>query len=94
MKRKIGFFEIILNITLILLTILVIYWFLQLIFGGSPELSNFNFALIVLIGGFLVKIYREIGEIKIDSKHNFSQIKNSFNLIRTDLGLVKDKLKI
>ena len=66
---------------LILLAILVIYWFIQLIFGGSPGLSEFNFALIILMGGLLVKIYREVGEIKVGMKHNFAGIKNSFNKI-------------
>ena len=50
-----NFFDIIVDIIIIVLSILVIYWFIQLIFGGSPGLSEFNFALIILIIGFFIK---------------------------------------
>jgi len=65
-KKKTSVFDIILNIVIILLAILVIYWFIKLIFGGSPGLDEFNFAIIILLGSFLIKLYREVGEIKRD----------------------------
>ena len=86
MKKR-NIFDIILDTILILLAALVIYWLLELIFRGSPELSKFNFGLIVLMGGMLFKIYREIGEIKVGMKHSFYNIKN-------DMSLIKKKLKI
>ena len=82
-----NFFDIIVDIIIIVLSILVIYWFIQLIFGGSPGLSEFNFALIILIIGFFIKIYREIGEIKVGMRYSFSHIKE-------DVQLIKKKLKV
>lgn len=86
-KKKKSMIDIIINIIIILLTILIIYWFFELIFGGSPTLTEFNFALIILMAGLLFKIYREIGEIRIGMKHSFYNIKN-------DMSLIKNKLKI
>ena len=87
MKNKLKIFDVVLDIIIILLGALIIYWFVQLIFGGSPELSEFNFALIVVMGGVLFKIYREIGEFKIKTI-------NSFENIGRDIGLIKNKLGI
>lgn len=86
-KKKKNIFDIILNIIIILVAILVIYWAFQLIFGGSPGLSEFNFGLIILIGSLLIKIYREVGEIKVGIRYSFSKIKD-------DMDLIKKKLKI
>ncbi len=83
-KRK-SVFDTILDIIIILLSILVIYWMLQLIFVGSPGLVEFNFAVIFLLSGFVIKIYREIGEIKMNMKHSFINIKNDINLIKKRL---------
>lgn len=93
-KNKTNFFDIILNIILILLAILIVYWFIQLILGGSPEVSEINFVLIMFMGGFLVKLYREVGEIKIEMKYFSSGIKESFNKIKGDMDLIKEELKI
>lgn len=93
-NKKRSLFDIVIDIIIILLTILVIYWFIRLIFGGSPELTEFNFALILLIAGFLIKIYREVGEIKIGIKHSFINIKEDIDSIKEDISLIKKKLKI
>lgn len=100
-KKKTNIFDVILNIIIILLAILVIYWLIKLILGGSPELSEFNFALIALLGGFLIKIYREVGEIKVGLRYSFknvrediSLIKNDINSIKEDMNLIKRKLKV
>ena len=84
--KKTNFFNIVWKIITILLIILIVYWFIELIFGGSPELSQFNFALIILMIGFLIKIYREIGEMNVGIKHSFISIKE-------DICLIKGKLK-
>jgi len=93
-KKKTSVFDIILNIVIILLAILVIYWFIKLIFGGSPGLDEFNFAIIILLGSFLIKLYREVGEIKVGIKHSFINIKEDINIIKTDNNLIKKKLKV
>lgn len=96
MKNKNGkkLFDKVLSIILIVLAILVVYWLIQLLFGGSPELSEFNFALIILIIGILFKIYREIGEIKIETNHISIGVKEGFNKIKEDMSLIKKKFKI
>jgi len=101
MKKKIDYFGLILNIIIILLAILVIYWFIELIFGGSPGISEFNFALIIIMASFFIKIYREIGEAKIETKYmskgvkkGFSKIKEDMGSLKEDMSLIKKKLKI
>jgi len=93
-KKKTDVWDIILNIILTLLAILVIYWLIKLLLGGSPGLSEFNFSLIILITGFLIKIYRETGEVKTGMRHSFIKIRDDMNLIRNDINLIKNKLKI
>lgn len=91
---KTDYFDLILKIIIFLLAGLVIYWAIQLIFGGSPGLSEFNFAFIVLIMGILFKIYREIGEIKTGIKYTSLNIKESFDKIKEDISSIKRGLKI
>jgi len=86
-KKKKSIFDWIMDIILIALSLLIIVWLIQLIFGGSPGLSEFNFALIILISGFFIKLYREIGEMKVEVKYSFERLKN-------DMELIKNKLKI
>jgi len=101
MSKKRNLFDIILNIIIVILSALVIYWLIQLIFGGSPSLSEFNFSMIILMVGFLFKIYREMGEMKIDSrymskgvKEGFKNIKDDISHIKSDMNLIKKKLKV
>ena len=101
MKKKIDVFDIIINIIIIILSILVIYWLIKLILGGSPDLSQINFALIILMAGFLIKLYREAGEINVEIKHlsmgvkeGFNKIKEDMNSLKNDTNLIKRKLKI
>ncbi len=92
--KNIDYFDLALKIIITLLAILVIYWAIQLIFGGSPGLSEFNLAFIVLIIGILFKIYREIGEAKVEIKYVSLRVKDSFDKIKNDLSSIKNKLKI
>ena len=100
MNNKKTILDIILKIVLILIALLVIYWLVQLILGGSPSLNEFNFGLIILIAGLLIKMYRELGETKVEIKHISKGIKEGFNKIREDInyinintGLIKKRLK-
>lgn len=81
--------------------ILAVYWFIELLIGGSPGLSEFNSLLIVMIMGVLFNIYREkgnfnreFGEFKIKSTHSFERIKEDMGLIKEDMQLIKKKLKV
>jgi len=91
-KKKKNIFDIILNVIIILLAILVIYWFIQLIFGGSPGLSEFNFLLIIMMASFFIKIYREVGEIKIGMRYSFNRIKEDMGLLKEDMSSLKDDM--
>ena len=91
-KRKI--FDVILDAILILITILIIYWLIELILGGSPDLSQFNSALIVAIIGFIIKTYREIGEIKVGITYSFSNAKEDINSMKTDIKIIKNDMTL
>ncbi len=93
-KKKISVFDVILNIIIILLAILVVYWFIKLIFGGSAGLDEFNFAIIILLGGFLIKLYREVGEVKVGIKHSFENIKEDISLLKTDTSSIKNDINL
>mgnify|MGYP001591405006 CR=1 FL=1 len=93
MPERRTFFNILLNIILILLTILIIFWLIELIIGGSPTLDEFNFALIILIAGFIIKMYRELGEIKIGVRYSFNKTKEDINNINKNIEIIKNKLK-
>ena len=92
MKRNL--FDIILDAILLLLAILIIYWLIELIIGGSPDLSQFNSAIIIAIIGFLFKIHREIGETKVGMRYSFNHIKEDMDLLKNDMSLIKKKLKV
>ena len=92
--KKRNLLDIIINIIIILLAILVIYWLIKLLFGGSPGLDEFNFALILMLAGFLIKLYRETGEIKIGMKYSFNKIKDDMNLIKGDMNLIKGDMNL
>lgn len=98
MKKNI--FDILIDIIILLLSILIIYWLIKLILGGSPDLSQVNFALIIAISGILFKMYREIGEIKVEIKHlsigvkqGFEKVKEDMDSLKNDMALIKKKLK-
>ena len=88
MKRK-DYFGIVLKIILILLAVLIIYWLIQLLLGMSPPLTQVNTALIIMLLGFLVQLYREVGDSKAETKYNFTLIKNSFEKIKEDMAEIK-----
>lgn len=92
MKQK-NIFDLVLDIILILLGVLITFWLLQLLFGGSPGLSEFNFAVIVMVVGFLAKIYRELGEIKMSLKFSFEKIKNQMEETKKELSGLKHKTR-
>jgi hypothetical protein len=94
MKKKIDYFDLILKIFIILVFILVTYWFFELLFGGSPTLTEFGAVIIVATFGYILKINREVGEIKVDMKHNINNTRQSFKIMKDDIDLIKKKLNI
>lgn len=87
MEKKNSLFDVILNIVIVLLAVLIIFWLIQLIFGGSPGLSEFNFGIIILMAGVLFKVYREMGEIRVEIKYSFMKVKEDMNLIKRKLEI-------
>ena len=98
MKKKTDYFDLILKIIIVLLTILIVYWFFQLMFGGSPSLTQFNNGLILILVGLVVQLYYKFGKFSQFMEGVFprfeNNVENSFNRMKEDMGLIKKKLKI
>lgn len=83
MVRKISWIDIV----IIILFILAVYFILTRIFGHSASDLTISITLFSLLGGLLYKLNREFGEFKIKAI-------NSFDNIKQDLNLIKKKLKV
>mgnify|MGYP007077538691 CR=1 FL=1 len=79
--------NLLVNVIVIVSAIIIIYWAIELLFGGSPTLTEFNFLLIVMVMGILFKLYRELGEIKVGIKHSVTNIRSDINLIKSKMNL-------
>ena len=86
MKGKINWLEVLLWIMMIVIFIMI----LSRIFGNSAtDIQVYlGFAsILVVIMGYISRLNREVGEVKVGIKHSFDKIKE-------DVGLIKKKLKI
>ena len=91
--KKLNWFEILFWIFIIILIIMI----LTRIFGKSATDTQIYITLIIVmltimgslvkIMSYIVKMNREIGEIKV-------QMTNNFDSIKKDITLIKNKLKI
>lgn len=81
--NKIKFIDFV----IVVLFVLSVYFILTRIFGHSASDITITITLFGLLGSGLYKLNREFGEFKIKTIHSFSMIKN-------DLSLIKDKLKV
>jgi|TARA_Y100000310_G_C19985164_1_gene491592 hypothetical protein len=77
--------DIILNLFLIGMGILLIYWSIELLFGGSPTLQDFHIAITIIVLGFVYKLNREVGEIRIRMKYEF-------RLVHQEIAQIHKKL--
>jgi hypothetical protein len=66
--------DILLNVFLVGMGILLIYWSIELLFGGSPTLQDFHIAITVIVLGFIYKLNREVGEMRIRMKYEFKAV--------------------
>ena len=82
------------KIIIVLLSILVIVWILQTLFGGSPSVEELLIGIVLLMGSLVLHHNKEIGIMKNDCKHNFLNIKNSFNSIKEDMSLIKKDMNL
>ena len=101
MKKRPDTINIIINIIIIVTAIIAIYFLIQLLLSHSPPLSQVNSMFIVMIIGILFKfvhsfsyLNREVGEIKVGMKRSFSKIKEDMSSLKTDMDLIKKKLKV
>jgi len=75
------------DIVLVILFILSVYFILTRIFGHSATDLAISVSLFTFLAGLLYKLNREIGEFKIKSI-------NSFDNLKQDMILIKKRLKI
>lgn len=98
MKNKIDYIDVIIRIFILLGAFLTIYWFIQLFFGGSPTLSQFNAGFIFVIIGLLVHLYYKFGLFDNFVNNTFPRfersIEKSFDRIKEDIESIKKKLQI
>ena len=103
--KKTNFVDIILKILIILGAILVIYWFIQIMFGGSPTIEQFIIGLILAVMTLVVHLYYNAGKFnqftegtfprfEKNIESSFNKTKEEMNVIKEDLNLIKKKLKI
>ncbi len=62
MEKRIDYFEIVLKTLIILGVLLIIYWFFQLMFGGSLTLEQFNVGFIFVLIGLIVHLSYKSGK--------------------------------
>lgn len=86
MEKKINWLEVLLWIIMAVLFIMI----LSRMFGKSStdiQIYLAFFSGLIIIMGYIGKLNREVGEIKI-------QMINSFKKVKEDTSLIKKKLKI
>ena len=82
MNRKIGLIDII----LIILFILAVYFILTRAFGHSATDLTISVTLFTLVGGMLYKLNREFGEFKIKTINSFDRLKKDITEIKRGLN--------
>ncbi len=95
---KKDYIEIILRIVILLGILLIVYWSIQLLLGGSPTLSQFNAGFIFVLTGLIVHLYYKLGMFDNFVSMTFPRfeenVEKSFDRIKGDIGLIKVKLGI
>ena len=74
------------DIVLIILFIIAVYFILTRVFGHSATDLTISVTLFTFLGGLLYKLNRELGEFKIKTK-------NSFERLGDDMKEIKEMLK-
>jgi hypothetical protein len=73
------------DIIIIILFILAVYFILRRIFGHSATDISISVTLFMLLGTLLYKLNREFGEFKVKSVYTFEKMKEDLNLIKKKL---------
>ena len=96
MKREIDYIDLIIKVFLILATILVVYWFIQIMFGGSPTTEQFIIGIILVLIGLIVQLYYASGKFNQFVNGTFPRfeknIESSFNRAKEDMNSLKENM--
>jgi len=84
--------DIALKVFIVGMSLLVIYWALQLLLGGSPTLDLFNIGITVALFGLFAKLNREFGEMKIHMKNGFGNVKDDMGSLQSDMGSLRSDM--
>ena len=95
---KIDYIDIILRILIVSGVVLIVIWFFQLMFGGSPTIDQFIMGFIFVLVGLIVHLYYRSGEFSQFVKGTFPRfernVEQSFMRMKEDMDLIKNKLNI
>ena len=83
----------IVDILLIILFLLAVYFILTRLFGHSASDLAISVTLFTLVGGMLYKLNREFGEFKIRVINTFSRLKEDVNEIKEAVTETKIRRK-
>jgi len=81
MKEKISWIDIL----IIILFILAVYFILTRIFGHSASDLTISITLFTFLVGLLYKLNREFGEFRVRTINSFAKLKKDMNLIKKRL---------
>lgn len=90
-QGKIEWMEVLFWIIMIILFIMI----LTRVFGSSATDIQIYLGFIsglFMIMSFIAKHHREIGEIKMEMRYGFEEIKRSFNRVKEDMDRIENKL--
>lgn len=95
-KEKMDYFDLVLKTIIILGTVLVVYWFIQLMFGGSPGISDYNMGLILVLIGLVVHLYFKFGKSNQFIEGTFPRfeknVESSFGRMKENMDGLKGSL--
>jgi len=95
---KIDYVDIVLRIVIVSGVVLIVIWFFQLMFGGSPTAEQFIIGFMFVLVGLIVHLYYRSGEFGQFIRGTFPRfernVEQSFMRMKEDMDLIKKKLKV
>lgn len=89
MGEKIKFIDI----YIIVMFLLAVYFILTRIFGHSATDITISSTLFTALGILIYKLNREFGEFKIKTIYSFEKIREEFKEVRKDIKEIKTDIK-
>lgn len=98
MDGRIDYLEVVLKTLIVSGVVLIVYWFFQLMFEGSPTVEQFILGFMFVLVWLIVHLYYRFGEFSQFVKGTFlgfeGNVEQSFTRMKEDLNLIKGKLNI